>query len=892
MASLTLTLFGMPEVVVDGTVQTTFHSVKSRALLYYLAVTERPHARIALATLLWEGLPASNALSNLRKALTDLRKVVGDHLEISRESVTFVYSDNVTVDVCRFMVLLSAENPTLSQLESTINLWRGDFLEGFSVRDSAEFEAWLQQQRRDLFSHLQSALFACAEMYEERGDLPKAIETARHLINLNPLDEEAQRLLMLLYAQAGSHERAVAQFGQLETLLSAELDQQPSAPTQRLHEKIAAREIGKTTDIIHNRQSSQRSILRDKVRRYWIDGVLQEACRPATPIKRNWQFVPTLIERPWADFERASPPFTHGTATDLRQTFNDSDGALLIAGAAGVGKTITLLTLADELLLDSADDPTAPIPIVLLLSTWANKKQPLDQWIVAELTARYQIPRQLGQRWLTENRLVLLLDGLDEVPRTEQTHCIAAINRLRATHGLTKLAVCCRTAVLADLPTKLHLNTAIALEPLTLAQAERYLAQSDPNLRTAIRQQAWLQEMVQSPLLLNLLAIVWQEDNVDGLSREGLFGRFVTRSFAQWSGDSTTAQHHTHWLATQLTAHNQTACYLDTLQPSWLEKRRSRLLYLLLTRLIIVGLLGIAMALLYRVGTLDQPQFRLELFAIAGRWLPFDPLWQETVGFMLLAQMHWLFAFGIDAWWYERVTTRFTRRRAILLIALHAVASLGYIVAVALPFQSATISFFSGVLLVYFIVVALGYWQHAQSYRNDIRFAASLGWSWRGAGIGALFGVLLGAIFTALGNPIHYMLLTIAPAIVTGGLRRLRLERGFRPNQSIIATARNALLGGAAQGAIPLVLFGWFSPLEFTVITSLVAAGIGALLFGGATLIKHAILRLLLYFESGLPLNLAQFLDQLTAVGLLRRIGGGYIFFHQLLQDYCRGGEQ
>jgi len=137
-----------------------------------------------------------------------------------------------------------------------------------------------------------------------------------------------------------------------------------------------------------------------------------------------------------------------------------------------------------------------------------------------------------------------------------------------------------------------------------------------------------------------------------------------------------------------------------------------------------------------------------------------------------------------------------------------------------------------------------------------------------------------------LGNPLRTIFLTIPAAAITGGLRRIGLERSFQPNQGIYATARNSFIGGITQGLIPLLLFGWSSPLEFTLITSSVAAGVGAMLFGGATLIKYAILRLLLYFESGLLLNLAPFLDNISKVSLMRRIGGGYIFFHRLLQDY------
>jgi DNA-binding SARP family transcriptional activator len=85
---LQLALLGNVEVRRAG-VPVTFSSSKAMALLCYLAVTGRPHARPALAGLLWGELPEANARNNLRKALTHLRKWIAPHLSITRQSVAF-----------------------------------------------------------------------------------------------------------------------------------------------------------------------------------------------------------------------------------------------------------------------------------------------------------------------------------------------------------------------------------------------------------------------------------------------------------------------------------------------------------------------------------------------------------------------------------------------------------------------------------------------------------------------------------------------------------------------------------------------------------------------------------------------------------------------------------
>ena len=907
MSTLTLKLFGSPEIFIDGEPVTGFHSAKSRLLLYYLATIRRSHSRASLAGFLWGDLPDKNASNNLRKSLTNLRKLVNGYLSIDRESVALASVDPSQIDVQEFETLADTSSAAVADLEKAAALYQGDFLEGFYVRDAPEIENWILGERARLKEIFRSLLLRLIQAHHAAGDPASALEVARRLLALDPLQENVHRLLMKLHAELGQRSQALAQYKACVTLLSAELDLSPEPATAALYTQIytgvfLSSSTASPLSEKEDHRDDARDLLGDKVRRFWIDGVLHHACHLATPLRLEWTIDLSMVDHPWADLP--SPPLSQtsgGQGSGLLDTFYAADRALLILGTAGAGKTISLLNLADELLRQAAADPLQPTPVVLPLSSWSNSKAPLDQWIVAQLTVRYQIPARLGQRWLLENKLVLMLDGLDEVQRRDQADCIRVINRFRDLHGLTGLVVCCRKGVISAQETKLRLGSALELHPLTLSQAKAYLSQTTPQLHTlqqALSQHAWLQEMIQSPLLLNLLAVSWQDQNGTMMTQDELLQRFVDDAFTQQPTQNPvqTAQVKPllQWLAGRMREHNLTVYYLETMQPSWLNGRRSRFIYLFLTRLLIAGFMGVAMALLYRAGTLDQPQFRLELFAIAGSWLPLDSLWQETIGFMILAQMHWVFATLIDFWWFERRRQRmdeslFSRKQALLLILLHAAVSLGYIVLVALPFDSAVISFFAGTLHVYFLTVALGYWSYSQSYRTDIRPSASLGWSWRGAGVGGIFGLTLGLIFTAFGNPVEYILLVIPAAVITGGLRRIGLEQSYRPNQGIFATARNALIGGVTQGAVPLLLFGWTSTAEFTLITSLVAAGIGSLLFGGATLIKHGILRLLLYLERGLPFNLADFLDDLSY--LIRRIGGGYIFFHQLLQDYFASPE-
>src|SRR5215207_9553885 len=91
MPPLSLRLLGTFQVLREGTPVTRFRGEKVRALLAYLATeTDRPHARAALAALLWPEQPDDLALRNLTQALIRLRAALGDEgtlLESTREAL-------------------------------------------------------------------------------------------------------------------------------------------------------------------------------------------------------------------------------------------------------------------------------------------------------------------------------------------------------------------------------------------------------------------------------------------------------------------------------------------------------------------------------------------------------------------------------------------------------------------------------------------------------------------------------------------------------------------------------------------------------------------------------------------------------------------------------------
>jgi len=253
MAHLSLSLLGPLQVTLTGEPVTSFESDKVRALLAYLAVeADRPHRRESLAGLLWPDWPDRAARTNLRNALANLRKAIGDRqarppfLSITRETIQFNTASDYWLDVAAFRALVEADQagqPAVRQLEEAVALYRGSFLEGFSLKDSAAFEDWSLLTRERFQRQVLTALHQLAGYYEQRGEYERACEVAWRQVELEPWDEEAHQQLMRALALNSQRSAALAQYETCCRLLAEELGVEPAAETTRLYEQIRDGEL-------------------------------------------------------------------------------------------------------------------------------------------------------------------------------------------------------------------------------------------------------------------------------------------------------------------------------------------------------------------------------------------------------------------------------------------------------------------------------------------------------------------------------------------------------------------------------------------------------------------------------------------------------------------------
>ncbi|UCC63664.1 MAG: AAA family ATPase [Anaerolineae bacterium] len=258
MARLSISLLGSFQVTLDGTPVTALESDKVRALLAYLAVeADRPHRRDTLTGLLWAEQPDRAARVNLRRALYNLRQGIGDRtaippfLLITGDTVQFNTASDYRLDVTAFVGHIAAGrsaaqrvplegNQAIGDLGSAVELYRGDFLAGLSVPYAQAFDEWLLMERERLRMDALWALYALAECHAERGAYEEAIACTGRLLALEPMQEEAHRYLMQLYALSGLRSDALRQYEECKRVLSEELGVEPTPDTTALYEQIRA----------------------------------------------------------------------------------------------------------------------------------------------------------------------------------------------------------------------------------------------------------------------------------------------------------------------------------------------------------------------------------------------------------------------------------------------------------------------------------------------------------------------------------------------------------------------------------------------------------------------------------------------------------------------------
>jgi predicted ATPase/DNA-binding SARP family transcriptional activator len=231
-----LRLLGAVQVERAGEPVRGFRSRKALALLGYLAVQGQPTSRERLIDLFWEDKTESRGRANLSWVLGRISSPLPDLLQADRHTVHFQPTVPYWLDVDAFKDLEAEGSP--ASLESAVELYRGELLEGLHFQGCAEFELWVAGEREWWRQRVISVLRQLVRHYSRRGEYDEGLRFAQKVLALEPWREEAHRQVMQLLAWTGQRGAALAQYESCRQALVDELDVEPAEETEMLYQRI------------------------------------------------------------------------------------------------------------------------------------------------------------------------------------------------------------------------------------------------------------------------------------------------------------------------------------------------------------------------------------------------------------------------------------------------------------------------------------------------------------------------------------------------------------------------------------------------------------------------------------------------------------------------------
>lgn len=415
--------------------------------------------------------------------------------------------------------------------------------------------------------------------------------------------------------------------------------QPPTYRSLRTGGRIAGSNLNNATGM-KREEYRNRQVLLNKVRNFWIKGVLEKSLYNQAKIELGLEEHFDAIELAWATPEETKQDLPIGTKAIDKFDELGTGKTLLILGEPGAGKTTTLLEIAADLIADAEEDVNKPIPIVFNLSSWTNQKQSIANWLVEQLHIYYQVPKSLGKIYISKQELLLFLDGLDEVKADIRDLCVQAINQFIQDYGQTEIIVCSRIKDYHNLSSNLRFQGAIFIKPLTDEQVESYLNQAGNKLlgvKTALKTDSVLQELVKSPLILSIMSLAYEGMSAEELPqmplderREHLFNKYIDRMFTQryqdvrtyqiketrkkWQEQKNTAISWLNFLAKKMNEQSKTIFFIEEIHNNWIntknkiQKNIHRLFFMLVHGQLLSWLIFFNLLIINVISTLVKDQ--------------------------------------------------------------------------------------------------------------------------------------------------------------------------------------------------------------------------------------------------------------------------------------------
>src|SRR6266571_6353455 len=249
MSALKITLLGPPEVC-HRDHRLTFPERKVLALLAYLAAERGMQERQKLTRLLWPESDMAHGRTALRITLLHLRRILEEDASPEGESHVLITHDTLGLDLASGIDLdlhvleaarmLMVDMPApeavkgevrrtlIARLQSAAVLYRGGFLQDFTLRNTLDFDNWVGMQQGYWYQRIEQVFDWLSRLQSAEGALEQAIETVERWRSFDPLNEDISLRLMQLQFASGNRIAALKTYETYQDVLMAELSAKPS----------------------------------------------------------------------------------------------------------------------------------------------------------------------------------------------------------------------------------------------------------------------------------------------------------------------------------------------------------------------------------------------------------------------------------------------------------------------------------------------------------------------------------------------------------------------------------------------------------------------------------------------------------------------------------------
>ena len=205
---------------------------QQRRIALLAVIAASPDASVSrdrLLGLLWPDRDERSARHLLADSLYVLRQTFGEDAIVASAEALGLSPDLVWADVAEFRRAFADERWC-----DALALYRGDFLDGFFVRNAADFDQWAHGERMRLRTLATRAASALARGLEAVGRLADAVAAAERALELAPYDEAVFRDVVRLLTITKNRARVDAVARGFTERLAIDVGIAPSAETMRI----------------------------------------------------------------------------------------------------------------------------------------------------------------------------------------------------------------------------------------------------------------------------------------------------------------------------------------------------------------------------------------------------------------------------------------------------------------------------------------------------------------------------------------------------------------------------------------------------------------------------------------------------------------------------------